>query len=216
MKRIIVLFMMLILSVVLVGCNNESEKINIDFVIGNTSNIVQLKKGLTITNDIIPTQNTTCEIELFYDKEKNNIYMNEPINNDTTIYVRFVRKDVNIFKSIKIEKISIQDNNDNIIENINGINEIAVFIKHFDKIVFEQIQKIAYTTSSEAVYYSDDYTAFLNDKENSYSIIIFYEDNSTSCFYIGTNNNVLYEDESSTPYISILNNYDLNKILKGI
>lgn len=28
--------------------------------------------------------------------------------------------------------------------------------------------------------------------------------------------NVLYEDESSTPYISILNNYDLNKILKGI
>ena len=89
--------MMLILSIVLVGCNNESEKINIDFVIGNNSNIVQLKKGLTITNDIIPTQNTTCEIELFYDIEKNNIYMNEPINNDTTIYVRFVRKDVNIF-----------------------------------------------------------------------------------------------------------------------
>ena len=75
MKRLLIMFIMLVTAFVLAGCNNESEKINIDFVIGNTSNIVQLKKGLTITNDIIPTQNTTCEIELFYDIEKNNIYM---------------------------------------------------------------------------------------------------------------------------------------------
>ena len=53
MKRIIVLFMMIILSVVLVGCNNE-EKVKVEFKMKNICKVVEVNKGSVITDNIIP------------------------------------------------------------------------------------------------------------------------------------------------------------------
>ena len=84
MKKIIVLLMMLILSVVLVGCNNE-EKVKVEFKMKNICKVVEVNKGSVITDDIIPFDDKN--IELYYDTTKNEKYNEEQINSNTTIYV---------------------------------------------------------------------------------------------------------------------------------
>ena len=72
MKKIIVLFMMLILSIAIVGCNNK-EKVNVNFIIDDNAVLVQLDKGSVITKDIGPLtqENKQTEIKLYYDAKKN-------------------------------------------------------------------------------------------------------------------------------------------------
>ena len=84
MKRIIVLFMMIILSVVLVGCNNE-EKVKVEFKMKNICKVVEVNKDSVITDNIIPFDDKN--IELYYDITKNEKYNGEHINSNITIYV---------------------------------------------------------------------------------------------------------------------------------
>lgn len=91
MKRIIVLFMMLILSVVLVGCNNESEKeekVNINFIIDGESHIVEIDKGISIRKDIIPLNNKEDVVEVYYDEDMEKEYDGNVLNEDTKMYVK--------------------------------------------------------------------------------------------------------------------------------
>ena len=89
MKKIIVLFMMLILSIAIVGCNNK-EKVNVNFIIDGNTILVQLDKGSVITKDIVPLtqENKQTEIKLYYDAKKKKEYNNEKIESDITIYVK--------------------------------------------------------------------------------------------------------------------------------
>ena len=82
-KKIIVLFIMLILSVALFGCNNE-EKVKIEFKMKNICKVVEVNKGSVITDDIIPFDDKN--IELYYDITKNEKYNGEHINSNITIY----------------------------------------------------------------------------------------------------------------------------------
>ncbi len=89
MKKIIVLFMMLILSIAIVGCNNK-EKVNVNFIIDGNTALVQIDKGSVITKDVVPLtkENKQTEIKLYYDEKYEKEYNNEKIESDITIYVK--------------------------------------------------------------------------------------------------------------------------------
>lgn len=84
MKRIILIFILLILNAILVGCNTE-EKVKINFKKENVLKVIEINKGSSITNDTIPFEEEN--IELYYDAEKSKKYNGEVIINDITIYV---------------------------------------------------------------------------------------------------------------------------------
>ncbi len=86
MKRIIVLLMMLILSIVLVGCNNE-EKVKVNFKVGEFSSSVEIDKGTIISKDIIPFIQSKSK-KLYYDKNYSHEYNNEKIDKNIDIYVK--------------------------------------------------------------------------------------------------------------------------------
>ena len=86
MKRIIVLFIMLILSVALVGCNNE-EKVKVNFKVGEFSSLVEIDKGTIISEDIIPFIQSKSK-KLYYDKNYSHEYNNEKIDKNIDIYVK--------------------------------------------------------------------------------------------------------------------------------
>lgn len=84
------LLSMMLLGIMLVGCKNE--KVSIDFRIGETSSIVQVKKGSIISKDIIPLENKIGKIRLYYDKKFENEYWQEPIEADSIIYIEVKEK----------------------------------------------------------------------------------------------------------------------------
>ena len=102
MKKIIVLFMMLILSIVIVGCNNK-EKVNVNFIIDGNTALVQIDKGSVITKDIVPLtkENKQTEIKLYYDEKYEKEYNNEKIESDITIYVKLnAEDDINMVNEV--------------------------------------------------------------------------------------------------------------------
>lgn len=102
MKKIIVLFMMLILSIAIVGCNNK-EKVNVNFIIDDNAVLVQLDKGSVITKDVVPLtkENKQTEIKLYYDEKYEKEYNNEKIESDITIYVKLnAEDDINMVNEV--------------------------------------------------------------------------------------------------------------------
>lgn len=80
--------MSLIFILCLSGCNNQSNKVNINFIFEDESKVVSIDKGDIITNDIIPWQDNINNIEIYYDDKKIEKYNNEPIIEDIIIYIK--------------------------------------------------------------------------------------------------------------------------------
>ena len=111
MKRIIVLLMMLILSIVLVGCNNE-EKVKLYYSNSN------MNKSLKIVSDT--NSDKTIKIPELVENDT---------NSDKTIKIpELVENDTNSDKTIKIPELVADSNN---IVN----NRLIIYIKSNDNII---------------------------------------------------------------------------------
>lgn len=88
MKKAFLVFMGLMFTMCLVGCGEEKEKINIDFIIDGKSHLVEIDKGTSISKDIIPLSNKEEIIELYYDENMENEYDGKVLNDDSKMYVK--------------------------------------------------------------------------------------------------------------------------------
>lgn len=76
MKKVFLVFMSLMFIMCLAGCGEKEEKINIDFIIDGKSHLVEIDKGTSISNDMIPLSNEEEVIGLYYDENMMNKYVN--------------------------------------------------------------------------------------------------------------------------------------------
>ena len=87
MKKILNICFIFFILVVLSGCNNINNNVNIDFIIGaREESIIKLRGELITLNDIKTVDHEQI-IGIFYDSDYVNEYKDEPINEDTIIYV---------------------------------------------------------------------------------------------------------------------------------
>lgn len=115
MKKVFLVFMSLMFIMCLVGCGEKEEKINIDFIIDGKSHLVEIDKGTSISNDMIPLSNEEEVIGLYYDENMMNKYVNELVEQNIKLYV-------------KLKECSNMINNGKKIEykiNYNGIGSIG-------------------------------------------------------------------------------------------
>ena len=115
MKKVFLVFMSLMFIMCLAGCGEKEEKINIDFIIDGKSHLVEIDKGTSISNDMIPLSNEEEVIGLYYDENMMNKYVNELVEQNIKLYV-------------KLKECSNMINNGKKIEykiNYNGIGSIG-------------------------------------------------------------------------------------------
>ncbi len=97
MKKIFMLFLFILSILCLLGCKKEIEKVKVNFIIDDISNVIEIEKGAKITNDLIPVDDfDEYEYDLYYDYKYKNKYNDEEINKDIDIYIK------------KIEKVTIE------------------------------------------------------------------------------------------------------------
>ena len=198
MKKIIVLFMMLILSIAIVGCNNK-EKVNVNFIIDDNTILVQLDKGSVITKDIVPLtkENKQTEIKLYYDAKKKKEYNNEKIESDITIYVK--------------EEVVLDEETEKYIKQcyINSLNSSETPVS-IDKIVIEKYYGC----------YNVAYVALLIRTDCMYLEVITSERVGGRVFIYPTSNPIkVFYNESvyflTTAYLhDILSSDDIEQIYK--
>lgn len=198
MKKIIVLFMMLILSIAIVGCNNK-EKVNVNFIIDDNAVLVQLDKGSVITKDIVPLtkENKQTEIKLYYDAKKKKEYNNEKIESDITIYVK--------------EEVVLDEETEKYIKQcyINSLNSSETPVS-IDKIVIEKYYGC----------YNGAYVALLIRTDCMYLEVITSERVGGRVFIYPTSNPIkVFYNESvyflTTAYLhDILSSDDIEQIYK--
>ena len=123
MKRIFFVFMCLMLITCFAGCDENQERININFIVYGESYLVEIDKGNSISKDIIPIGNNKEVIELYYDEAFTYKYDNEKIYNNITIYIKQMAEN-NLSKEIetKIKESYIL----NFCDKETKINEIIV------------------------------------------------------------------------------------------
>ncbi|MCI6716812.1 MAG: hypothetical protein MR485_04900 [Mollicutes bacterium] len=198
MKKIIVLFMMLILSIAIVGCNNK-EKVNVNFIIDDNTILVQLDKGSVITKDIVPLtkENKQTEIKLYYDEKYEKEYNNEKIESDITIYVK--------------EEVVLDEETEKYIKQcyINSLNSSETPVS-IDKIVIEKYYGC----------YNGAYVALLIRTDCMYLEVITSERVGGRVFIYPTSNPIkVFYNESvyflTTAYLhDILSSDDIEQIYK--
>ena len=198
MKKIIVLFMMLILSIAIVGCNNK-EKVNVNFIIDGNTILVQLDKGSVITKDVVPLtkENKQTEIKLYYDAKKKKEYNNEKIESDITIYVK--------------EEVVLDEETEKYIKQcyINSLNSSETPVS-IDKIVIEKYYGC----------YNGAYVALLIRTDCMYLEVITSERVGGRVFIYPTSNPIkVFYNESvyflTTAYLhDILSSDDIEQIYK--
>lgn len=200
MKKIIVLFMMLILSIAIVGCNNkEKVNVNVNFIIDDNAVLVQLDKGSVITKDIVPLtqENKQTEIKLYYDAKKKKEYNNEKIESDITIYVK--------------EEVVLDEETEKYIKQcyINSLNSSETPVS-IDKIVIEKYYGC----------YNGAYVALLIRTDCMYLEVITSERIGGRVFIYPTSNPIkVFYNESvyflTTAYLhDILSSDDIEQIYK--
>jgi len=200
MKKIIVLFMMLILSIAIVGCNNkEKVNVNVNFIIDDNAVLVQLDKGSVITKDIVPLtqENKQTEIKLYYDAKKKKEYNNEKIESDITIYVK--------------EEVVLDEETEKYIKQcyINSLNSSETPVS-IDKIVIEKYYGC----------YNGAYVALLIRTDCMYLEVITSERVGGRVFIYPTSNPIkVFYNESvyflTTAYLhDILSSDDIEQIYK--
>ncbi len=200
MKKIIVLFMLLILSIAIVGCNNkEKVNVNVNFIIDDNAVLVQLDKGSVITKDIVPLtqENKQTEIKLYYDAKKKKEYNNEKIESDITIYVK--------------EEVVLDEETEKYIKQcyINNLNSSETPVS-IDKIVIEKYYGC----------YNGAYVALLIRTDCMYLEVITSERVGGRVFIYPTSNPIkVFYNESvyflTTAYLhDILSSDDIEQIYK--
>ena len=200
MKKIIVLFMMLILSIAIVGCNNkEKVNVNVNFIIDDNAVLVQLDKGSVITKDIVPLtqENKQTEIKLYYDEKYEREYNNEKIESDITIYVK--------------EEVVLDEETEKYIKQcyINSLNSSETPVS-IDKIVIEKYYGC----------YNGAYVALLIRTDCMYLEVITSERVGGRVFIYPTSNPIkVFYNESvyflTTAYLhDILSSDDIEQIYK--
>ena len=200
MKKIIVLFMLLILSIAIVGCNNkEKVNVNVNFIIDDNAVLVQLDKGSVITKDIVPLtqENKQTEIKLYYDAKKKKEYNNEKIESDITIYVK--------------EEVVLDEETEKYIKQcyINSLNSSETPVS-IDKIVIEKYYGC----------YNGAYVALLIRTDCMYLEVITSERVGGRVFIYPTSNPIkVFYNESvyflTTAYLhDILSSDDIEQIYK--
>ena len=200
MKKIIVLFMMLILSIAIVGCNNkEKVNVNVNFIIDDNAVLVQLDKGSVITKDIVPLtqENKQTEIKLYYDAKKKKEYNNEKNESDITIYVK--------------EEVVLDEETEKYIKQcyINSLNSSETPVS-IDKIVIEKYYGC----------YNGAYVALLIRTDCMYLEVITSERVGGRVFIYPTSNPIkVFYNESvyflTTAYLhDILSSDDIEQIYK--
>lgn len=88
MKKILNICFIFFILVALSGCNNINNTVNIDFIIGAREETIIKLRGESITLNDIKTVDHEHIIGMFYDSDYVKEYKDEPINEDTTIYVK--------------------------------------------------------------------------------------------------------------------------------
>ena len=82
----IIIIFMFSLGFMLRG-GNENEKVKINFKVGDFSSLVEVDKGMIISEDIIPFIQYKS-IKLYYDNNYTHEYNNEKINKNINIYLK--------------------------------------------------------------------------------------------------------------------------------
>ena len=85
MYKIITVCIMIVLPLILIGCNNN---MTINFVINNETIHYECSKNTTVTNEIL-SEVTTLKIDgIYFDSEYTIKYNNEILTEDTTLYIK--------------------------------------------------------------------------------------------------------------------------------
>lgn len=196
MKRIINIFICLMLAFCLASCSEKDDKININFIIEGKSYVVEIDKGTSISKDIIPLNNDDV-IELYYDEKMEKEYDGNAINKDLKMYVK---TDIKISEDT-IKKIKSKYVNEYLIKyNENAtIDEV-----HIEK--FYGVYNNAYVLMMSNDYV--DYLDVITDEvifnyrfkyPNNNVIKVFHDDS----FYTLTSaylNNILSKDDIAHIY----------------
>ena len=81
-------FIITLFVVTLLGCNNEQEKVNVDFRVNGSSILVKMEKGKTIKVSDVPIDEKDSIYNLYYDANYTEEYKDEVILEDIIIYVK--------------------------------------------------------------------------------------------------------------------------------
>lgn len=140
MKRYFLIFLFSICVLLLNGCNRTKNVVNVNFKFETISKIVAVDMGTIITTDIIPCEENTNNIELYYDVDEFKTYNNEPIMNDIIIYVKF--KEISEDQIKEDYLIYAKENGEKglMIENVQILNHYG----QYDDIVIVRMNRGAY------------------------------------------------------------------------
>ncbi|MBQ4570313.1 MAG: hypothetical protein IJB21_01300 [Bacilli bacterium] len=134
MKKILTIFMCLMFMMCFVGCSKSQDKIKVKFIFEDESYIVEIEKGTSINKDIIPLKNMKEDIELYYDEMYENIYNNNKIYTDMTIYVKTLKDNSNILEKPSISSKILKINKLNHHENyLKEHSDLVAFLKNYEQ-----------------------------------------------------------------------------------
>lgn len=185
MKKILTLCFIFLIAFVLLGCNNESDKVIVTFKINDFSSVVEIKKGMNLTDDIIPNCQST-NIKLYYDKDYLKEYNNEPIDKNIDIYIKICNED----KDNMVDKVCeayfnkfVKPKRENaVLEDVllyeylgvyNG-NFVGVFLDKKDSIFIEVVCEI--TVEDVVFTYSYGYDIYVYDGTNFMDLLTAYNE----------------------------------------
>ena len=157
MKKILYLCLMCILSILLIGCTNSSN-ITITFKHQNEEINTEIERNKTIDETLLLSLNITNIEGIYYDSEYNSKYNNEPLNEDTTLYI----KKINEEKNIKITFIYLNE-------------EISTEIDK-NKTIDETLLVSLNITSIEGIYYDSEYNNKYNNEPLNEDIILYVKE----------------------------------------
>lgn len=163
MKKNLLLTIIILMLLSLTGCS-LNNKVNVNFILDGTNNIVKIKKDSVIENDIIPYSSDNS-FELYYDEYFDEKYNNDIISDDTDIYV----------KEIYINKIYVK-----VVVNYEKQN---IIIDKNSSFTFEDLPE-QYKNIFIGCYYDSDYTRRYNGEELSEDTILYLKTISTGTFEI--------------------------------
>ena len=104
MKKLFLLLMTSALGLTITGCNNKKDTVNVDFKVGDISNVVKVDKGTVLTKDSVPFSNSVAIDGLYYNSDVTELYDQKPINGDITMYVKLANEE-ELYKDLNESQI---------------------------------------------------------------------------------------------------------------
>lgn len=94
-NKLFLIFVLFLFTILCFSCSNptnkieESKKIDIEFIVDETSYNVEIDSGSILTFDMIPVENINYILGLYYDESYEELYNNEKITKHAKIYVKY-------------------------------------------------------------------------------------------------------------------------------